>query len=219
MTEHPGTKPGFRLYAVADTTVTAAPDFADRLARLGEMAGKRVAVYVRDDSAEAAAIACDALAPCGTPVFVRAAAMAAAVAAGRTLAATGVHLTAAELAGSGITRRVRRTDTSLLVAASVHDAAEVVRARDAACAFVVFGHVFETPGKPGIPGRGVTALQSACAAAAPMPVFAIGGIRPMHVEACRGAGAHGVAAASGIFSFPDPRPLLEAFLESLEGTD
>ena len=48
-----------------------------------------------------------------------------------------------------------------------------------------------------------------------MPVFAIGGIKPGHVEACREAGAFGVAAVRGLFGVPDPRPMLEAYLDAL----
>lgn len=201
----------FRLYAVADASVTGAPDFAERIARIGELAGARAGVYVRDDDPGAARAALAALAPHGTPVFVRRAALA----AGDLAGARGVHLTSEDLREVGVTRRVRRTDPALLIGASVHDVAAAVRARDAACAFGVFGHVFATPGKPGIPGRGVTALAAACAAADPMPVFAIGGITPAHVEACRAAGAWGVAAVRGLFAHPDPRPMLEGYLEAL----
>lgn len=201
----------FRLYAVADPQICDAPDFAERCAALGELGGTQLAVYVRDDRAASARTAISALRSACTPVFVRRAAMA----TGEVSGASGVHLTAQDMLEVGITRRVRKTDGALLVAASVHDAAETIRARDAACAFAMFGHVFETPSKPGTPGRGVAALASACTAAEPMPVLAIGGITPAHVEACREAGAFGVAAMRGLFGHPDPRPLLEAYLEAL----
>jgi len=175
----------FRLYAVADAAICDAPDFAERCAALGELGGKHLAVYVRDDRAASASTAISALRSSSTPVFVRRAALA----TGEVSGASGVHLTSEDMHEIGITRRVRKTDGSLLVAASVHGVAETIRARDAACAFVMFGHVFDTPSKPGIPGRGIGALASACTAAEPMPVFAIGGITPAHVEACREAGA------------------------------
>lgn len=201
----------FRLYAVADAAICDAPDFAERCAALGELGGKHLAVYVRDDRAASARTAISALRASSTPVFVRRAAMA----TGEVAGASGVHLTSDDMHEIGITRRVRKTDGALLVAASVHDVAGTIRARDAACAFVMFGHVFETPSKPGVPGRGIGALASACTAAEPLPVFAIGGITPAHVEACREAGAFGVAAVRGLFGHPDPRPLLEAYLEAL----
>ena len=201
----------FRLYAVADASVTAAPDFAERVSRLGELAGRRLGLYVRDDAAEVAAKAIAALAPYGTPVFVRRAALA----AGGGDGAAGVHLTADDLREPGIVRRVRRADAALLVAASIHDASQAVRARDAACAFAMFGHVFATPSKQGLPPRGTAALAAACTAADPMPVLAVGGVTPAHVEACLGAGARGVAAVRGLFAHPDPRPMLESYLDAL----
>ena len=201
----------FRLYAVADEAACDLPDFPSRLSALGELGGKHLGVYVRDDRAESARRALSALRPFGTPVFVRRAAFA----TGELTGAAGVHLTSTDLAEAGIVRRVRKTDSALLVGASIHDVAQTVRANDARCALGLFGHVFDTSSKPGVPGRGVGALASACQAAGTMPVFAIGGITPFHVEACLAAGAFGVAAVRGLFGVPDPRPMLEAYLEAL----
>ena len=139
----------------------------------------------------------------------------AALASGEVTEAAGVHLTSADLGEVGITRRARRFDPSMLIGASVHDVAQTLRAKDAMCAFGLFGHVFDTSSKPGVPGRGIGALASACQAADPMPVFAIGGIAPLHVATCVEAGAFGVAAVRGLFGVPDPRPLLEAYLDAL----
>ena len=60
--------------------------------------------------------------------------------------------------------------------------------------FVVVGPVFETPSKAPF-GRelGIEVLGAACAAVAPVPVFAIGGVTPDRVRACLAAGAAGVA--------------------------
>lgn len=204
----------FRLYAVASESVCDEPDFADRAAVLAELGGSHLAIYVRDDRPASARRALLATAPFSTPVFVRRAALA----SGEVEGASGVHLRSTDLAETGVFRRVRKTDATLLTAASVHDVAQTIRARDAACSFALFGHVFATPSKDGVPPRGVGALASCCQAAEPMKVFAIGGITPAHVESCLEAGAWGVAAVRGLFGVPDPRPLLEAFLEKLPGT-
>jgi thiamine-phosphate pyrophosphorylase len=208
--QDPGPPIRFRLYAVADAAVTAEPDFAERVAALGELGGERIAIYVRNDFPQPARIAIGALRGTKTKVFVRRDALA----TGEVSGAAGVHLTSTDLAETGIVRRARKTEEGLLVGASVHDVAETVRARDAGCAFVMFGHVFATPGKAE-PGRGVHALAAAVTAATPLPVFAIGGITPAHVDACKEAGAFGVAAVRGLFGAPDPRPMLEAYLEAL----
>lgn len=201
----------FRLYAVATEAICDAPGFADRLAALAEFGGAKLAVYVRDDRPVSAKRALLALRGSATPVFVRRAALA----SGEIAGAAGVQLTSSDMTEVGITRRVRKTDAALLIGVSIHDVAQTIRARDAACAFGLFGHVFETPSKPGVPGRGIGALASACQAADPMPVFAIGGVTPTLASACRDAGAFGVAAVRGFFGVPDPRPMLEAYLEAL----
>lgn len=199
----------FRVLAVADDAVCGAPDFLSRLSLLGEVGRDKVGVYVRSDDSAVAADACATLAPWSTPVFVRRAAWK------WEIPARGIHLRSDELMETGAVRRIRTADANLLASASVHTVDEVMRARDSGCAFALFGHVFETPSKPGQPGRGITALKDACIAAEPMPVFALGGVTPALVEGCRTAGAWGVAAVRGLLGSRDPRPLLEAFLEKV----
>ena len=62
---------------------------------------------------------------------------------------------------------------------------------------MVAGHIHATPSHPGDPPHGDGLVIAA--AAAGVPVIAIGGVRPSHVRALLGAGAHGVAAIRGIW--------------------
>jgi thiamine-phosphate pyrophosphorylase len=72
----------------------------------------------------------------------------------------------------------------------------VARARDSAASLILFGPVFEKRigVKPIAAGAGLDLLRAACAAAAPVPVLALGGITQANTAACLAAGAAGIAA-------------------------
>jgi thiazole tautomerase (transcriptional regulator TenI) len=77
----------------------------------------------------------------------------------------------------------------------------------------VAGSVFVPGSKPG-EGRGVGWLRDLCAEA-PLPVIAIGGIRPENVAACVAAGAAGVAVVTGITRAADPLAAVDPYLREL----
>lgn len=68
--------------------------------------------------------------------------------------------------------------------------------------------------RKGNPALGLAALTEArrrlVAAGSPCQLFALGGIDSTNAEACRRAGASGVAAISGVFAAAEPAPLLAA---------
>jgi len=97
----------------------------------------------------------------------------------------------------------------LPAAASVHSEAALHRAENAGASFVLYGPVW-SPGWKKLAGRGIDSL-GALAARAMVPVLAIGGITPERVPACLGAGAAGVAVASGVFRAADSRAALAAY--------
>jgi len=101
--------------------------------------------------------------------------------------ADGVHLPA-----DGVPVRALRArfGNGVLIGRSTHTVEEVERARDEGADYVTFGPVFATPGK-GLP-VGLAGL--ARAAAAGVPVFALGGVTLERFGDLAGAGAAGVAA-------------------------
>src|SRR5581483_4253186 len=109
-------------------------------------------------------------------------------------------------------RRIAPAPT-LALGASVHSPEEAAAAAAGGASWVVTGHVFATPSHPDTPGRGVELVRR-IAPAAGIPCIAIGGIRPEHVAALRGAGAHGVAAIRGIW---DARDAERAAIDYLSG--
>ena len=104
-------------------------------------------------------------------------------------------------------------DPDATVGVSVHDAAEA-EAAAAEADYLFAGHVFETESHPGVPGKGVEFLRET-RAHVDRPVVAIGGITPERVSEVRGAGAHGVAALSGVWSAGDPGARVSRYLEAL----
>lgn len=83
-----------------------------------------------------------------------------------------------------------------VVGVSVHSGEEALAAERLGADFVVFGHVFETDCKPGLPPRGLAALKAVCNGVS-IPVFAIGGVNFENSPLCMEAGAAGVCMMSG----------------------
>jgi thiamine-phosphate pyrophosphorylase len=118
--------------------------------------------------------------------------------------AHGVHLTSSpgELTPDEV--RALYASTALpppRITASCHTLDEVHRAHRARVDAILFAPVFEKS-LPALtlPGHGLDHLRAACTAAAPIPVFALGGVTPANTPACLEAGASGIA---GIRLFHD----------------
>jgi thiamine-phosphate pyrophosphorylase len=96
----------------------------------------------------------------------------------------GVHLPANGLPASRVRPLVR------IMGCSTHTIEEALEAERAGADFVIFGAVFETPGKI---TAGLEALRIVCAAVK-IPVLAIGGITHDNTSQVMDAGASGIAA-------------------------
>ena len=123
-------------------------------------------------------------------------------------AAHGVHLTAS--AGELTPAQVRKLYARSLYAAanrpapiitvSCHTLDDVHRARVHQANAILFAPVFEkivakkiVAGQTIAPGQGLNQLRAACLAAAPIPVYALGGVTLENANACLEAGASGIA--------------------------
>jgi len=112
-------------------------------------------------------------------------------------AAHGVHLTAAP--GQLTPQQVRQlyADATLpppVLSISCHTLAEVEQARRHADV-ILFGPIFHKSiaGELITPGQGLEALHAASLAAAPTPIYALGGVNPENAASCLKAGAAGIA--------------------------
>jgi thiamine-phosphate pyrophosphorylase len=120
----------------------------------------------------------------------------------QAVAADGVHL-----AGSSLPTAVARRllGPQALIGVSTHSASEAFAAADAGADFVTFGPIYPTPSKAAYgPPVGLDALRTACAQA-PLPIFALGGIKDAHIPELKAAGAAGIALISAILAAPEPR--------------
>lgn len=91
----------------------------------------------------------------------------------------------------------------LWIAVSVHTPDEAQRAVSLGVDYLTFGHVFETRTHPGVPGRGIGALQE-IVSAIDIPVLAIGGITAANVADVLSTGCAGVAVSSAVLEAPSP---------------
>ncbi len=119
--------------------------------------------------------------------------------------AHGVHLTASP--NELTPKQVRGLYASAnlfapIISISCHTLEEVSRAVINHADAILFAPVFEkvVAGQNVIPGQGLDQLHAACLAAAPIPVYALGGVILENAAACLDAGAAGIA---GIRLFHD----------------
>ncbi len=100
--------------------------------------------------------------------------------------ADGVHLSSHQL------WQVERRPPFRLVAASCHHAQDLARAADLGVDCVVLGPLRPTASHPGAEGIGWQTFAR-LVSSSPLPVYALGGLRPTALDVARRHGAHGVA--------------------------
>jgi 8-oxo-dGTP diphosphatase len=108
----------------------------------------------------------------------------------RDVGADGVHLAASQL------MQLTARPAFDLVGASCHNEPELARAAVHGVDFVVLGPVLPTPSHRGMPGLGWHAF-SALVRDYPLPVYALGGMRPGDLTEAWSAGAHGINMLRG----------------------
>lgn len=120
--------------------------------------------------------------------------------------ADGVHL-----AGTSLPTAVARQllGPRALLGVSTHHLYEVLAAAGDGADFVTFGPIYPTPSKAayGAP-IGLEALRAVCGIA-PLPVFALGGIKAQHLPELMAAGASGIGLISAILAAPEPQQAAE----------
>ena len=108
--------------------------------------------------------------------------------------AAGVHLShAADIPAARAA--FPKTSPTAFISVSCHTLADIDAARRHRASAALFSPVFgkSVAGTEVVPGTGLDLLGQACLAAAPMPVFALGGVTLANASACIAAGAAGVA--------------------------
>lgn len=127
----------------------------------------------------------------------------------RDVGAAGVHLPSSGPAPCIIRRQY---GSRILIGRSTHNREECGEADGAD--FVTFSPVYSPNSKPGYgPGAGPRALRRVTEFSS-HPVYALGGITPRRVAACKENGAAGIAVMSGILSSTHVSSAVGAFLEA-----
>ena len=127
--------------------------------------------------------------------------------------AHGVHLSSAP--GELKPADIREILPGATVSVSCHTLEDVRRARDQQASLALFAPIFgkRIDGIEVTPAAGIDALQAACQAAHPMPVFALGGVTPANALQCLAAGAAGIAGIRMFF------PYLKSGMKDRSGSD
>jgi thiamine-phosphate pyrophosphorylase len=125
----------------------------------------------------------------------------------------GVHLSA----GSDAAAARELLGPEKLIGLSIHTAPEAAAIDPALTDYAIAGPAFETPSKPGYgPEVGRKGLRE-MAAAARVPVLAIGGINSARVGEVIAAGCAGIAVMGGVMRAADPALEVRALTASLSG--
>ncbi|WP_092345938.1 thiamine phosphate synthase [Desulfuromusa kysingii] len=115
--------------------------------------------------------------------------------------ADGVHLGHHSLP-IDVARKV--IGSKLLIGASTHSHSEITRAYEQGADFVTYGPVYFTPSKaPYGKPVGLQSLQDICKYA-PLPVYALGGVKTENALETLQSGVAGIAAISALLSTPSP---------------
>ncbi len=113
--------------------------------------------------------------------------------------AAGLHLSGSWTVQTVMEARAAFSASGLrpLLSVSCHSPEQARLARVAGADLALFAPVFgkALPGAEApLPGQGLEALAATCRAAAPIPVFALGGVNAENAADCLRAGASGIAA-------------------------
>jgi thiamine-phosphate pyrophosphorylase len=127
--------------------------------------------------------------------------------------ADGVHLSAPS--DPIAARKLLGADK--LIGVSIHTVTEAEAIDPSVIDYAIAGPAFETASKPGYgPEIGRKGLAE-IAAAAPVPVLAIGGINAMRAREVLAAGPAGIAVMGGVMRAADPQQEMKALLATITG--
>ncbi|MFC3883838.1 thiazole tautomerase TenI [Bacillus songklensis] len=115
-------------------------------------------------------------------------------------------------------QQVKSRFPSLLVGKSVHSVGEARLAEKQGADYVLYGHIYSSQSKAGQTPRGIPALQEVITAVS-IPVVAIGGIRPEHMQQLKQTGVSGIAVMSGVFLSDDPPEAVKRYQFFLQNGD
>lgn len=133
---------------------------------------------------------------------------------GRADMAVLTGISKVQLPGHGLPlAQVKKHFPNIAFGRSIHSFEEAEAAYQSGADWLLYGHVFTTASKEGLPSRGTTELMQ-IATQLPIPVYAIGGIKPEHLPSLQQAGVSGIAVMSAIFNSHEPATASVAYKEA-----
>ena len=90
---------------------------------------------------------------------------------------------------------------------------EAKTAYKAGADWILYGHLFATSSKVGLPPRGTEELFQ-IVESLPIPVYGIGGIQPHHLPQLEQGGVAGIAVMSSIFGNDNPKAATTAYKDA-----
>lgn len=109
--------------------------------------------------------------------------------------------------------------SELLVGRSSHDLVEVRKAASEGCGYVTVSPVAPSVSKPCYgPAFGAERLTELCQAAAPVPVYALGGVNAANAKSWLAAGARGVVTMGAVMAAADPADATRQLLQAIRAS-
>lgn len=109
---------------------------------------------------------------------------------------------------------LRKTFSMLSFGKSIHSFENAILAADEGACSVLYGHLFNTDSKSGLPPRGTDELRQITSSLS-IPVYAIGGIKPNHIEELKSINVAGVAVMSSIFNSETPSEVAKSYYDAI----
>lgn len=106
-------------------------------------------------------------------------------------------------------------DYAETIGVSVHSLEQAEMALELGAGYLTAGHIFATDCKKGVPPRGIDFLRSICSFS-PVPVYAIGGIKPQNIRITAESGASGACVMSGLMTCADPSLYVSKLMTELQ---
>ncbi|WP_028390898.1 thiamine phosphate synthase [Bacillus cihuensis] len=109
---------------------------------------------------------------------------------------------------------VKKAFPGIRVGRSIHSFDEAQTVFEKGADYAIYGHVFPTNSKSGLPPKGVEELKE-ITMSMKLPIIAIGGITPSNSELLINAGAKGIAVMSGVLDAKSPVQAVKEYCRSL----
>lgn len=113
---------------------------------------------------------------------------------------------------------VREAFPDLRIGCSVHSVEEAVKAEAKGANYLLYGHIYETTTKLGLPPKGLKDLQVMNDQVS-IPIITIGGITPENAKEIIQKGVAGIAVMSGVLLKEDPKEAVKNYRSILDKGD